>query len=817
MMMKKTLLMIFIFGIVPLLFGSFLLNRNRNTLPEYERLNPTDKKATNYQGFETVDADKDGFPDFTVRLTHTSRTNIMVDIKGVGPGIVTEMAYIINGDLDTAAYIPFRNLFSVSNTLVSTLAFQLRLKFKNGRTAPTVLRQIEITNQYPTASFFISNINWTNKIFIATNSSDPDNALIYYAWDTDGDGNIDTAYSTIAIQPHYYTTLGTNTVTLYVKDVAGYLDTASRLCVRTNLPPVALFVISNANWTNKVFDASASYDPDGGALMYAWDTDGDGIRNTSFSSSNRIYTNIFTTLAVSNVILYVSDGFTTNTATNLCFRTNTAPVASFTITSSNATNKVFDASASYDPDGGSLTYAWDTDGNGSIDVPFSSAASNYNMHFTGIGSNNVILYIFDGFATNSVTNICFHTNILPIAIFSITEINATNKIFDASSSYDPDDIITGYAWDLDGNGVIDTPFSLDNIFFTNYFTNLGAGHVALYVRDTFETNMASNLCMRTNFWPTADFTVTPGLGSTNSVFMFNAGVSTDPDGNITTYRWDFNCDGTYEVISTSNSYSTNFTNIIGQYNVVLMINDAAGAYSIRTNKINIVLQSNDGLVFWNKLGSDAEVTNSAFGQNLVFVDTGNYSYYPGAHGNGIGMTDNDKNSVMRLSNVTPVLNPEHGTLEMWIYFTEDPLGFQYGQYRLWNGPGTECETGGVNLCMFDPEMLGLIYGSVVFNGTTVSVIYTPASTRNSHGHLNQWTHVALVWNRSGIEGTSDRLRMYIDGTAVAATNQSDWGTVASGNAYICSGVDWDPANKFRQDNIKVYTRAKTNFSDRSTE
>jgi len=82
---------------------------------------------------------------------------------------------------------------------------------------------------------------------------------------------------------------------------------------------------------------------------------------------------------------------------------------------------------------------------------------------------------------------------------------------------------------------------------------------------------------------------------------------------------------------------------------------------------------------------------------------------------------------------------------------------------------------------------------------------------------NQWIHVAAVWDRSGIKGTLETMRLYIDGNKVASGTYNDWGTSVGNWIDICGGNDNNIADKFAMDNLKIWNYAKTDFSDRFEE
>jgi len=75
-----------------------------------------------------------------------------------------------------------------------------------------------------------------------------------------------------------------------------------------------------------------------------------------------------------------------------------------------------------------------------------------------------------------------------------------------------------------------------------------------------------------NLPPVAAFTATPSTGNTPLPVAFDASGSSDPDGTITTYAWNFGDSTTGTGVSTSHTFTSG-----GNFNVVLTVTDNKGA------------------------------------------------------------------------------------------------------------------------------------------------------------------------------------------------------------------------------------------------
>jgi PKD repeat protein len=138
---------------------------------------------------------------------------------------------------------------------------------------------------------------------------------------------------------------------------------------------------------------------------------------------------------------------------------NRAPTAAFAIFSTPAAKDfqvAFDASASTDPDGDPLTYAWDLNGDGKL---IDGTGVTAYQTFTTAGNHLVSLQVSDGVATSKVLSqiVTVLDDKPPVAAFSFAPAApgiGTNVVFTSSSS-DPDGFITKLEWDLDGDGQFD--------------------------------------------------------------------------------------------------------------------------------------------------------------------------------------------------------------------------------------------------------------------------------------------------------------------------------------------------------------------------
>jgi PKD repeat protein len=139
-------------------------------------------------------------------------------------------------------------------------------------------------------------------------------------------------------------------------------------------------------------DGSASADPDGQALSYAWSF-GDGA-----SALGKTASHAYAAAGTYTVALSVSDGSLSSATSKpvAVAAPNRAPTASFTAAASQL-NAAVDASASSDPDGDALAYAW-TFGDGAS----ASGKTASHAYSTG-GTYTVALSVSDGKSTATAT------------------------------------------------------------------------------------------------------------------------------------------------------------------------------------------------------------------------------------------------------------------------------------------------------------------------------------------------------------------------------------------------------------------------------
>ena len=153
--------------------------------------------------------------------------------------------------------------------------------------------------------------------------------------------------------------------------------------------------------------------------------------------------------------------------------------------------------------------------------------------------------------------------------------------FDASGSSDSDGAIQSYDWDF-GDGTTSTGEMPSHSYSTS-----GTYTVTLTVTDddgATDTRSQTVSVTEPNSPPTASFTFSPNNPDTSEVISFDGSSSSDADGNINSYEWDFNGDGTTD--ATGQTATRSYSNS-GEYTVTLTVIDQNGATDTTSKTVSV--------------------------------------------------------------------------------------------------------------------------------------------------------------------------------------------------------------------------------------
>jgi PKD repeat protein len=173
----------------------------------------------------------------------------------------------------------------------------------------------------------------------------------------------------------------------------------------------------------------------------------------------------------------------------------------------------------------------------------------------------------------------------PVGSFTAAP-NGLTVTFNASASRDPDGTILGYQWNFgDGTAALNTTSAT----VTHVFANSGTFMVNLIVLDsqgTVSSVVSQNISIApippNNQAPTARFTA----ANVDTTAAVNATISTDPDGTITSYAWNFGEPASSTNTATGNS-ATHVYASTGSYVVSLTVTDNGGLTAVSTQTVNI--------------------------------------------------------------------------------------------------------------------------------------------------------------------------------------------------------------------------------------
>ena len=344
-------------------------------------------------------------------------------------------------------------------------------------------------------------------------------------------------------------------------------------------PPTASFTASPNPaivGATVTFDGSGSSDPDGTIASYAWDF-GD-----STGGNGAVTPHTYLSFGTFNVSLTVTDNESFTATAYRDVVVHAPPVAAFTATPNPVVagaSVTFDASASHDPDGNIVNHTWDfgdsTFGNGAITShPYASA-----------GTYSVTLNVTDN---DSLNGTVYHDVVVrppppgprpPVADF-VASPSPTNPgspvTFNASASFDPDGTIVSYTWEFGdstaGSGVM----------LTHAYANPGVYTAILTVVDNQSLSSNATHQVTVNAPPRAAFQFSPGTIYIGVSVTFDGSASTDPDGTIASFSWDFGDGSLGSGVQASHGYARK-----GTFGIALTVVDNLGLSNRTTRAIAV--------------------------------------------------------------------------------------------------------------------------------------------------------------------------------------------------------------------------------------
>ncbi len=388
------------------------------------------------------------------------------------------------------------------------------------------------TNIVPKLAYFFDYVaDCYSVVFDASGTTDAENDALSFKWSF-GDGSLGEGNRVV----HKYKNQQIYDAYVVVSDNS-QSDFNSQIAffkVKVNKPPVAIYqrAVVLSPGEEFVFDGSSSYDEDDGLKNYLWDLGDASKRDGKQVKYAYQRTGRFTAK------LTVTDNSTSpcNTAsTDFSVWVNIPPVASAGEDQSAAPAQQisFDGSRSRDDDGEISVYSWNF-GDG-----ISAEGVKVNHIYKTPGTYTVTLSVTDNAGAKNSTHsdqMIVVVNAVPVAVAGPDKIAAENEtlLFDASLSKDSDGFISEYHWDFgDGN-------KAKGVKAAHAYQKAGRYQVTLTVVDNSGTssNTASNtLSVFVNSRPVAVAGEDEVI--TRSEFQFDGTSSTDPDGKVLKYFWEF--------------------------------------------------------------------------------------------------------------------------------------------------------------------------------------------------------------------------------------------------------------------------------------
>ncbi|UZN04309.1 PKD domain-containing protein [Cellulomonas sp. S1-8] len=355
-------------------------------------------------------------------------------------------------------------------------------------------------------------------------------------------------------------------------------------------------------------DGTTSSDPDGTVAAWDWDLgDGSTAQGATVAHTYAEPGTYTVTLTVTD-----DDGATSQVAQEVTVITG-LPSAQLTVAADRLT-VALDASASSDPDGTLAAHDW-TFGDG---VTGTGATAEHTYDEPGTYTVTLTVTDDDGQVATASQDVTVGTG-EPVASFT-TAVDRRVLTLDAGGSSDPDGEIVDWQWDL-GDGT-----ALTGPTVVHTYDGPGAYLVTLTVTDDDgQVASATRSVMVTLADPVAGFTVT----TARLAAAFDAAGSSDPDGALVSWDWDFG-DGT---TATGPTAEREFT-AAGTYTVTLTVTDDDGRTGTTAQDVTVALAAPEASFALTSALRTVQVDGSASGDPDGTVVAWDWTFGDGATASG---------------------------------------------------------------------------------------------------------------------------------------------------------------------------------------
>lgn len=434
----------------------------------------------------------------------------------------------------------------------------------NSNCSNSITQQVTV-NPLPIVLFTSNNVCQGNTTNYSNNSSIVNGSITNYIWDYTSDGTPD---NTNSIASYLFNSFGTYTTQLTAISNFNCISTQS-ITVNVYPNPVVVFnALPVCQGLQTTFNNQSSI-ANGQIVNYNWafgdNSSALGLNPSHLYSNAGNFNVIVTATSDHNCVSNAMQTVVVHPKPNVNFQ-STSTCLNQATQFNNQSNIIA---------GTIIKYRWDFENNGTIDD--STANPTHIYPTAGTQQSRLMAISNSNCISQNISPVVVHYN--PVANFSVpsTCLPAATNFSDFSSSVDG--TITSYAWDFNGDNIMDN--SLQNPQYI--FTQSGNYGIKLEVQTQYGCVNTLIKSVYVNSTPSALFTAQNNEGCPSLCVQFTNN-STIGSGNIVTNQWIFGDNSTPDYSQNpTHCYST------GNYQVTLKVVSDSGCISSSTipNLVNV--------------------------------------------------------------------------------------------------------------------------------------------------------------------------------------------------------------------------------------